>query len=59
MKRSRSRKLSEMEDIPDIENHGRCRHDGAEPEDDEAYDDEEIMIDNEEDDDDYEDAEED
>ena len=52
------KETSEMEDIPDIENMVDVDMEGAEPEDDEGYDDEEIMI-VEEDDDDYEDAEED
>ena len=52
------KETSEMEDIPDIENMVDVDIEGAEPEDDEAYDDEEIMI-VEEDDNDYEDAEED
>ena len=52
------KETSEMEDIPDIENMVDVDIEGAEPEDDEAYDDEEIMI-VEEDDDAYEDAEED
>ncbi len=52
------KETSEMEDIPDIENMVDVDIEGAEPEDDEGYDDEEIMI-VEEDDDDYEDAEED